>query len=183
MKHIVAIIDRSGSMEIIKDDMNGGIKEWFESFKDSEDTVLTSVLFDTEYLVTNTRQNVQDVDVSSLMIEPRGSTALNDAMLKGLATIQADEDALVFVVTDGFENASHEATKEMVKSRVEDLTAQGVEFVYLSANVDAISDSASYGIAAANTVAYAANTSGTKVVSSNLRSSTEAYLNNTSKTA
>ena len=180
MKHIVAIIDRSGSMGIIKNDMNGGIKEWFEGIK-NEDALLTSVLFDDKYEVTNNRRKLENVDVNSLMISPRGSTALNDAMMKGLASIGDDEDAFVFVVTDGYENASIEATTETVKNRVDELTARGVEFLYLSADVNAFDHTADYGISPQSTLIYSADSQGTKTVSHSLRSSTQTYLNSNPK--
>ena len=134
-KHIVAIIDRSGSMASIADDMNGGITSWLEGIVAADpEALLTSVLFDTEYDVTNNRTPLKDVKRSSLTIIPRGATALNDAIMKGLATIKKGEDALVLVVTDGQENSSTKVDTEKVKKQIAKLEKKGIVFQYLSAS-------------------------------------------------
>jgi hypothetical protein len=180
MKHVVAVIDRSGSMESIANDMNGGILTWLrEMVATDPEALLTSITFDEEFDVTNERTPVKDVKPSSLRIRPRGGTALNDAIMRGLGTINDGEDALVFVVTDGQENASRESTIKQVRDRIVALEKQGVVFQYLSAAASAFTDSAAYGISRAQTLAYAPSAGGTLSVSNTLRASTQAYMTNT----
>lgn len=180
MKHIVAVIDRSGSMESIANDMNGGILTWLREMAATDpNAMLTSITFDDQFDVTNERTAVKDVKPSSLRIRPRGGTALNDAIMRGLGAIKDGEDALVFIVTDGQENASKESTTNQVRNRIVALEKQGVVFQYLSAAASAFTDSAAYGIGRAQTLAYAPSASGTLSVSNTLRASTQAYMTNT----
>lgn len=154
-KHIIAVIDRSGSMTTIVDDMNGGIQNWLGDMVAADpDALLTSILFDDRYEETNVRTALKNVQPSSLSIRPRGSTALNDAIMRGLGSIKKGEDALVLIVTDGQENASKEATSEQVKKRITELEKKGVTFQYLSASADAFADAAAIGLSSNSTWAY-----------------------------
>ena len=176
-KHIIAVIDRSGSMNGIADDMNGGIREWLgETRMADPNAILTSILFDDKYDETNVRTKITDVDAQSLVIHPRGSTALNDAIMRGLGAIKKGEDALVLIVTDGQENASQEATSTQVKKRIAALEKQDVTFQYLSASPSAFTDAEAYGINSNSTVAFAATSAGTRGVYSAMTQSSVSYL-------
>lgn len=145
-KLIVAVIDRSGSMGTIKEDMNGGLRAWLgEAVRADPEAELVSIMFDTTFDVTNERTPLKEVDVTSLLINPRGGTALNDAIMQGLSHIKKNESALVMIVTDGGENASREVKTDAVKKRIAQLEKQGVDFLYLSASPTAFADSQSYG--------------------------------------
>ena len=184
-KHIVAIIDRSGSMASIADDMNGGITSWLEGIVAADpEALLTSVLFDTEYDVTNNRTPLKDVKRSSLTIIPRGATALNDAIMKGLATIKKGEDALVLVVTDGQENSSTEVDTEKVKKQIAKLEKKGIVFQYLSASPTAFTDAQAYGFAAASTHVFRHSADGTRAATTTMAYVSDIYLgkNNTATT-
>ena len=177
-KHIVLVVDRSGSMRVIADDMNGGINTWLSDIVATDpDAQVTSILFDDQFEATNERKAAAKVKPSSLRIVPRGSTALNDAIMRGLSTIKDGEDALVMIVTDGYENASREVTTKEVKARIAELEEQGVVFNYLSASPTAFADATAYGFRGDQTIAYTANTEGSVVATSNLRQSSSAYLN------
>ena len=88
-------------------------------------------------------------DVPPLDLQPRGSTALHDAMVRLIGEAGAELAALpeeqrpgtvlVAVLTDGHENSSREATGAMVKALVERQQSQwGWQFTYLGANQDAV---------------------------------------------
>lgn len=176
-KHIVAVIDRSGSMSNIAEDMNGGIRQWLGEVTTLDpDALLTSIIFDDQIEETNVRTKLIDVKPTSLSISPRGATALNDAIMRGLGHIKKDESALVFIVTDGQENASHEATSDKVQKRIAKLEKQGVTFQYLSASASAFEDAHDYGIASASTSTYSMNYAGTRAVSGTMTQSSEAYF-------
>lgn len=178
MKHIVVVIDRSGSMQMIRDDMNGAMQEWLKGVKKEDETALiTSVLFDDRYEVTNSRAYAKDIEFDSLKIVPRGTTALYDALFKALANVE--EDALVFVVTDGQENASREVTREMLTERITKLQDRGVQFQYLSASADAFQDAGAIGIDHAFTQQYTHNAEGTRTVAYAMTTSSVSYLSDT----
>ena len=177
MKHLVVVIDRSGSMQMIKRDMNGALKEWLDTMTEMDpDALLTSALFDDQFELTNTRTPLSEVRFESLRIVPRGGTALNDAIFKTLANIKAREDALVLIVTDGGENSSVDATLAQVKDRIEELTEQGVQFEYLSASPDAFAHSQAYGFAPQATTQFASNSGGVQTMSSVMDRSSSAYM-------
>jgi hypothetical protein len=123
------------------------------------------------------RKAARDVSFDSLRIIPRGGTALNDAIYRGLSHIKGREDALVVIITDGGENASTEIRdKAKVKERIEKLIDQGVQFQYLSANIDAFEDAASYAIPKMSTQSFAATSTGVTDVYATTRSSSLTYL-------
>jgi uncharacterized protein YegL len=162
----------------IQEDMNGGIRTWLNDIVAADPTALiTSVLFDDKFDETNVRTAVSDVKPSSLQITARGGTALNDAIMRGLGSIKKGEKSLVFIVTDGEENSSKEATIAQVKKAIARLEKSGTEFQYLSASPSAFNDAEAYGIASASTTHYAANTVGTRMVSQVMAQSTTSYLN------
>lgn len=178
-KHLIAVIDRSGSMNAIADEMNGGISAWLKEMTEIDpDALLTSVLFDSTWSLTNERRPLKDVNPESLRIRPRGRTALNDALFVALERVKkGDKGALVLVVTDGQENNSREVKLADVQDRVKKLQKKGVEFLYLSASVDAFNDSAKYGINAAQTQTFVAQAGRAgQTVNSSITRSSSLYL-------
>ena len=111
---LMLIIDRSGSMSSIKNDMVGGLTTLVEEQKKQPGLLTISVVsFDNQVELQHQMAAPSSV---SIQLEPRGATALYDAVGFGLNTMQADIDALpdhakpetvqIVVVTDGHENAS-----------------------------------------------------------------------------
>ena len=97
---------------------------------------------------------------AALDLQPRGSTALLDAMgrlitdagarLAALAEDERPGTVIVAIMTDGHENASREWTHPAIKALVEQQTeAYGWQFLYMGADQDAIEVGASIGVAAA----------------------------------
>ncbi len=161
---ITMVIDRSGSMDSIKTDAEGGINTFIESQKSEPgEALLTLVQFDTEYEFVH--QGVPIGGVPKFKLVPRGSTALLDAVGRSInetgARLAAVEESqrpglVVFViVTDGAENSSKEFTRERIRQMVE--LQQSVykwQFTFLAANQDAFAEGASMGIAQEGIAAY-----------------------------
>lgn len=175
MKHIILVIDRSGSMRPIADEMNGGLETWLEETKKLDPTALvTSVTFDSTYEVTNERKPITEVTPESLFIKPRGMTALNDATYVALKfSKKKDDGGLVLIVTDGQENASREVSLTDVKDRIAKLSKRGVTFQYLSASLSAFEDSKKLGLTQSQTMMYSATPgmAGRQVTNSNITAS------------
>ncbi len=167
---IILVLDRSGSMESIKTDMEGGLKSFIEKQKLDQGECLVSLYqFDTIYEKVFEAVNVKEV--KDIVLTPRGGTALNDAI--GLTinavgnrlknTLENDRPGLVVfvVITDGEENSSHEFSgdkvKEMVKHQTEKYQWQ---FVFLGANQDAVLAGGALGISTSNSMSYGANMRG-----------------------
>ena len=165
---ITLIVDRSGSMEAIRSDAEGGINTFIaEQVKQPGHALLTLVQFDTEYDFVHRGLPINQVPRYELV--PRGSTALLDAMGRAINETgdrlakmrEEDRPGLVVfvVVTDGQENSSKEFTKSKIKDMVEH--QQGVyrwHFNFLAANQDAFAEAGGLGIHATG----AANWSPTK---------------------
>lgn len=171
---LALIVDRSGSMSTIANDMNGGIRQLLAEQSTAPGALIVDITtFDTA--VEHPYEWVRADDVKSDIIVPRGGTALNDAV--GMTIVRLgerlasmDEDdrpgkVIFVIVTDGEENSSREYTHDMVKELVERQQSQwGWEFLYLAANVDAFATGARYGYSAASTMNYTADEHGTQSV-------------------
>lgn len=162
---LLLIIDRSGSMADIRDDMVGGLTTMLAD-QATRPGLLTVdlVTFDDQIELVQTMAAVSAVTIE---LEPRGSTALFDAIgisvqrfgaaLKALPEHARPGTVQVVVVTDGEENASREYTASAVRSLV---TAQGEkynwDFVFLGANQDAVLAGAELGFDGASSMTFGA---------------------------
>ncbi|MEJ7834446.1 MAG: vWA domain-containing protein, partial [Nocardioides sp.] len=156
LTHIYFLLDRSGSMQSIKTDTEGGFAAFVEQQRvgDGECRV-TLAQFDDHYEVVYADRPV--ADVSPLDLQPRGSTALLDAIgrtvtdrgadLAALAEAERPGTVIVAIMTDGYENASREWTHPAIKALVEQQTAAyGWQFMYMGADQDAVEVGASLGV-------------------------------------
>lgn len=163
---ITIVVDRSGSMGCIREDAQGGVNDFIRKQVESPgDANVTIVQFDTEYETVVQSMKTSGVGEYKYTLDPRGSTALLDAMGRAIndtgtrlaALPEAERPGLVVfvVVTDGGENASREYSsakvQEMTKLQQE---AYKWQFVYLGANQDAFAQARSMGSPAANAANY-----------------------------
>ena len=184
---ITVVLDRSGSMSSIADDIVGGLNEFVAKQKGVEgEAHLTLVQFDDEYDVVHFRVPIGEVPkLTRRTYVPRGSTALLDAIGRTINEIGARmdrmrteerPDQIVFAVaTDGQENSSHEFTKRQIFSMIRqreklaaiDPSAKPTwEFVFLGANQDAIQEGGQMGFQAARSVDFDANAGGVQAAMS-----------------
>ncbi|WP_183098272.1 vWA domain-containing protein [Nocardioides pelophilus] len=164
LTHLYFLLDRSGSMQSIKTDTEGGFAAFIdEQRKTPGECRVTLAQFDNEYDVVYSDKVL--ADVPPLDLQPRGSTALLDAMGRlvtsagaELAALPEDErpaTVIVAVMTDGYENASHEWTHPAIKALVEQQTNDySWQFLYMGADQDAIEVGVSLGVSAAASVTY-----------------------------
>jgi uncharacterized protein YegL len=178
---ITFILDRSGSMESIRNDTIGG----FNAFLDAQtkapgEAVVTLVQFDNEYEVDYqavSAKLVRPLDSESFV--PRGATALNDAIgrtvtetgkrLAAMAEKDRPGKVMIIIMTDGAENASTDykgpSGIERIKKMIEhQKDVYSWAFLFLGANLNAQKTSTGYGIGAGNAMQYAAHGAGTKAV-------------------
>lgn len=163
---LLVIVDRSGSMASIRDDMVGGLNQLLatQAAEEGKLTVDIATFGDTlEWQCS--LAHPQDVTVA---LEPRGSTALFDAIgqsvtrfgftLAAMSEAERPDTVQVVVVTDGQENASREysgaAVKELVTKQIEQWNW---DFVYLGANQDAVLTGTELGFDSGSSMTYAAS--------------------------
>lgn len=173
LTEIVFILDRSGSMGGLEQDTIGGFNSMIEKQKkEAGSCFVTTVLFDSEVETLHDRVKLEKVaKMTDKDYFVRGCTALLDAIgmtiqhIAGIHKYARPEDVpahTIFVITtDGMENSSHEYTVEKVKQMIEEKKEKGWEFLFLGANIDAVSTAKSFGIAEENAVNYHCDAVGT----------------------
>lgn len=175
---VTVILDRSGSMEGIASDVIGGFNQFLTTQqRQPGDCRLTLVQFDDHYEVVYLARPIADASrLTAKTFEPRGSTALLDAMgrtidatgarLATLAEAERPNRVLLVIITDGEENASVEYTRdrvfEMISSQQD---VYGWSFLFLAANQDAIAAAAAVGIGAQQSLNFAATGAGIRSAS------------------
>ena len=161
---VTVILDRSGSMELCREEAQNGVNHFVEEQqKEPGECLFSLVQFDSEYEFV--RKGVPIADVREFKLVPRGMTALLDAVGRAinetgerLAAMNEDDrpGLVVFViVTDGQENASHEFTKAQVKEMIERQQKDYQwQFTFLGANQDAFAEAGAIGIRAGATANF-----------------------------
>lgn len=161
--HLAVLVDRSGSMNRIKEDMIGGLQKFFADQAEVEGKCLVDYSqFNTTY-----QEVFSDTLVASAepVLHPFGGTALLDALGRKITDLDAKlsdlkkskrpDNVLVIVVTDGEENSSKLYTKERVKWLVEHFQeSHGWDFVFLGANMDAVAEAGDLGFRKSSSITY-----------------------------
>jgi len=156
--HIWVLLDRSGSMNAIREAMEAGFDQFVEEQKVGvvKPTGVTVVQFDSQ----NPHEVVVDAPSITMVpslkgrLRPRGTTPLYDAIALLLDRAEQDprtgEQKLVVIITDGHENASRSVTQASIFKRISHLEDEGWTFVFLGANQDSYSAGASMHIPQGN---------------------------------
>lgn len=164
LTHIYFLLDRSGSMDSIKGDTEGGFNAFIdEQRKQAGECRVTLAQFDDRYEEVYRDRPV--AQVPPLDLRPRGMTALLDsigrlvseagARLAALPEQERPGLVVVGIMTDGLENSSRELDHAQVKTMIERQTNDyGWQFLYLGADQDAIEVGSSIGVAASNSMTY-----------------------------
>lgn len=191
--HITVILDRSGSMESIRNDTIGGFNAFLAQQKAEPGfATLTLVQFDTQdaYEVIHDFKNVKDVaGLSRESFVPRSGTPLYDAMGKGINDLEQKlaampeatrpQRVIVAFVTDGQENSSREFSKAMVQKMIKDKQeTANWQFVFLSADLDAMDEALATGVAAGSAMLFDKTAAGIANAWSALSCSTANYRAN-----
>jgi len=201
--HITVTMDRSGSMGSIASDMQGGLESFIEDQKGVEGEATFSF-----YRFDNEIDNVYDFanldEVTDLALQPRGATALLDAM--GLAItetrskileLESEErpsKVICITITDGHENSSREYSRDRIMGMVQELQSEdeenpepdenGIywEFVFMGANQDAIAEGGNVGIRRNAAYTYQASGQGATMAFQSLSRGMTSYRTNESMT-
>lgn len=197
------LIDRSGSMATIKADMEGALETFLKEQREIPGELRVTVyLFDSDnsgfrnlldravqindwFVEQYTDTLVEKIE--KISIQPRGGTALFDAMVEGVKRTgerlarKNEEDrpnkVLFITITDGGENASR-CRAELVASAIQHQESKyNWKFVYLGANQDSFLTGQTLGMSNSrgNCVNYMASTGGTKTAGITLSNATKRY--------
>ena len=146
----VIILDKSGSMSSIARQAIDGVNETIGSIKsaqeknpDQEHTVTLVAFCGCELKTIYDNAPVAKVKpLTDKDYRPCCMTPLYDAVgttisrVHALKSSDADSLALVTVITDGYENASHEFTLAAISALIESYKEQGWQFTYIGADHD-----------------------------------------------
>ena len=183
--HLYVLLDRSGSMESMRNEVVDGLNTLLHEQKAAggADARLTFVQFDTE--------DPQQVLVDAIPISeatafahehfrPRGGTPLLDATgrLIGRVTNRMStgvhESVVIATITDGLENASCEFTRAQIVDLIKAKTAEGWTFVFLGADPASYDEARRMGHDVRSTQHFAPDGDGARAAFSELSRATSA---------
>lgn len=181
------MIDRSGSMESIANDVIGGYNQFLGAQQaNGNDARVTFVQFDSQdpqEVVVAGAPISEVVPLSAATFVPRGGTPLLDAtgrLITRIAANQAerrnaglpDEDILFVSITDGHENASCEFSLGRIRELIREKSASGWNFAFLSAALDAYADAGAMGVHAGATQGFVPDAQGVHLAFTSLAQKT-----------
>lgn len=160
LTELIFVLDRSGSMEHLTLETIGGFNSLIERQKEEQkgEVKVTTVLFDDQYELLHNHVNIKKIKrLTKKDYYARGCTALLDAVGKTIDSVgerlsatpeeERPGNILFVITTDGYENASQHYTKSKVKEMIERQQNQyNWNFLFLGANIDAVSEADSLGI-------------------------------------
>ena len=156
--HVSVLLDRSGSMDSIRTDVEGGFNTFINSQKEVPGKLtVTLSQFDDVYELVYANKDISEVPELDLV--PRNMTALTDSLAKvindtGAALAALPErdrpgKVLILIITDGQENASREYKSDQVAKMVKHQEDKyNWAFQYLGANQDSVLAAGAVGIEA-----------------------------------
>lgn len=171
LTELVIIIDKSGSMHCLKDDVIGGYNSLIEKQKQEGNTVVTTVFFDDKVNFVHEQVNISELKpIDGRSYQPSGCTALLDAVGDSIAFIKAKhaktkeedlpEHTIISIMTDGLENASREYSYSQIKRMIEFQKKCGWDFIFQAANIDVAFEADRLGIDKDMTMEFAASPKG-----------------------
>jgi len=161
-QEIICILDKSGSMSRLANKTITGLNDFLERQKKTDLFWHFSLIqFNQEITYTVVRQPIAQVEPLGFPdYQPDGFTALLDAIgtalnlfnpkKVGINQVFYPDRVLVFIVTDGLENASKIYSKSQIKELITNLTNKGWEFQFFGANMDSFSEAGGLGIDSGN---------------------------------
>lgn len=191
LTEVVFILDRSGSMSGLESDTIGGFNSMIKKQKEEKGYAnVTTILFDDEIEMLHKSVDIKEVkNITSKDYYVRGCTALLDAIGYGINYMinvqkSKDEDkkadnVLFIITTDGYENSSKEYSYEKVKSMItKQKEKYNWQFLFIGANIDAISTAKSFGICEKFASNYVCDEEGTKITYEAMNSAISKCRNN-----
>ncbi len=178
--YVAVVLDRSGSMQAVKQATIDGFNEFLNQQKaiPGECRFLLAQ-FDDQYEIVLDKPLLEVPALNDSTFQPRNMTALFDAMGKTINDLGAKLDAmpeadrpdrvLLATITDGQENSSKEFSQADIKRMVgEQSSKYQWDFVFIGANQDAVLTARGFGIRADAALSYNANPRSVMAMSASL---------------
>ncbi|MBR5069071.1 MAG: VWA domain-containing protein [Bacteroidales bacterium] len=180
------ILDESGSMSCIERQALTGVNETLQTIRRAQEKYpeqeqyVTFVPFQTGSIkfVRDCEPISEVKDLESKDYNPGTCTPLYDAI--GLSVnhlkknVSENDSVLVTIITDGYENDSHEFTSRDISRMVEEMKSKGWLFTYIGANQDAIEVAKTMNIK--NALNFVQDEAGTRSMFARERRSRESFM-------
>lgn len=186
--HVIAVLDRSGSMSSVAQAAIDGYNEFLGSQKKLKDkATISGVLFSDpdkiEPLFDGKTIDIKDApELTMEKFRPDGWTALCDAIGKAVNNYKATpagkegkEKVLVLIITDGAENKSIEFNKKDIFDLITYQKKQNWQFIFLCSTEDAFKVGAEFGVAVGNTHKFENSSLGNKKLYNKVAKATANY--------
>ena len=184
----VIVLDKSGSMSSIARQAIDGVNETIGSIRSAQEKnpdqehMVTLVAFCGCELKT-IYDNTPVAEVKTLTdkdYRPCCMTPLYDAVgttISRVHTLKSKDPeslALVTIITDGYENASHEFTLTAIRSLIESYKEQGWQFTYIGADHDV--ESVAFSLNIQHSLKFDKTAAGTKAMFAKERKSRDRWM-------
>lgn len=172
LTQIVLVVDESGSMSDIKQDVISSFNDFIKEQKTVEgEARCFLVKFNTKIEKVYENLSIHDVPLlNNDSYRPSTYTRLYDAMghtideikakIKAMPEEERPEKVLFVILTDGKENRSTDFNRTAVFEKITKREKKGWTFIYLGANQDAMEEGGKIGINKFNTVTWTADSKG-----------------------
>ena len=148
-KHIILLLDESGSMDSQKHNVIKGVNEMIKQQRELQFEPINLSIIKFNTLVTKVRcDNLWNVKPFSLSdYTPSGSTALYDAIGSTISKFANDINTIMVIVTDGQENSSREYSRQQMINMIDkQRKTKNWNFIYLSEDPTTVEQGNSMGI-------------------------------------
>ena len=156
MLDVVFVLDKSGSMSGSEDSTISSFNEYLEKEQKNEfQTRISTVLFSDDYSYLYRRVPVEKVHkLTNEDYIVGGCTALYDCLGNTISYMsQQDTDQVLFIIiTDGYENASTEFDKQIIRRMIR--KHSDWEFIYIGADIDSYATGGEIGICQDNIASF-----------------------------
>lgn len=170
LTEILCVLDRSGSMDTIKNDVIGSFNQFIDDQKKQiGEARLTLVTFSNDVTTVYKSKDLTSIsDLNDDSYRCSGGTSLYDAIGLSVDSLGVDlaslneEDrpnkVIVVILTDGEENSSKEYTQNRIVEIIQhQRDVYSWQFIFLAANQDACLTANSIGISSGNAMYFSSN--------------------------
>jgi hypothetical protein len=150
---MVLLLDESGSMSQVKNDMIGSINQFIykqQNLKTDDVCSFSFITFNNKVKVVIDDKPLKEVlQLNTEDYEPNGMTALYDAMGEVFDKFKTEKSLIFVIVTDGEENSSREYNRKTIMSLIDEYKKDEHDwnFVYLASDVTVSQQGTNLGMA------------------------------------
>lgn len=182
---VTFLLDRTGSMQEVRDDTIGAFNTYIETLKREGGGIEFSLILFDSTSVDRIYVNRPIAEVKPLTTDtyvPRDWTPLIDASFKTIKAVERsvseskDKPKVVICIqTDGQENASRQHTMKELQDLIKEKRELGWQFNFMGCGIDAYDQARQMGISRGSTVSYGKDFAATQAVFSATARNTSSY--------